>query len=72
MAAPTCRWVLTPASKGVQPVYCEKKVRYRTVHDDDGNPYRKYQTFCPDHMEAAKQYAKDYNERDEKELEDYA
>ena len=43
MSKPTCCWVL----KGGE--YCGKKVKYTIVKDDDQNPQRKYEPFCPEH-----------------------
>jgi hypothetical protein len=44
-----CRWVLIPNSPGVVAKYCEAPVGYTLPTDDDGNKYRKYNTFCTEH-----------------------
>jgi hypothetical protein len=32
------------------PVYCGAKVGWTTPEDDDGNRYRKYNSFCDEHQ----------------------
>lgn len=51
-----CRWILKNATEHPPTgLYCEKKVSYRIVNDDDGNKVRLYNAFCDQHMiEAAK------------------
>lgn len=49
MSIKTCRHVLTPYSKGVQAVYCEKNVKYHYELDDNGNKIRVYDNFCAEH-----------------------
>ena len=44
-----CRWVLSDGT------YCEKPVRYTIIKDDDGNPVRKYNTFCDYHLKLAEE-----------------
>ena len=39
-----CRYILANGT------YCEKHVRYRMATDDSGNKYRKYATFCTEHL----------------------
>lgn len=57
MKTTNCRWVITPATPGVNPHYCERPVKYNMVRDDDGNLVRKYLPFCPEHMDRAKSQA---------------
>lgn len=49
---PTCAYIIggpapAPFSR------CGKPVSWRTVKDDDGNPVRKYETFCSEHAKKA-------------------
>lgn len=50
-----CRWVLRPASPGVDAIYCEKPVKYKMVRDDDQNLVRKYNAFCDEHQKKAQE-----------------
>jgi len=51
----TCCFVLKPACKNGGPaVYCGAKTSYTNPKDDDGNRYRKYNTWCDEHEEEAK------------------
>jgi hypothetical protein len=62
-----CHWVLSPAKKGVDAVYCDKKVGYRIVKDDDFNNVREYNPFCQEHMaeyNAHPEYSEDALELD--------
>lgn len=54
-----CRWVLANGS------YCEAKVKYRMVRDDDQNLVRKYNPFCPDHMSKWKQQLEEIDDEEE-------
>jgi hypothetical protein len=50
-----CRWVKSPARPGVNAVYCEKPVKFKLVKDDDGRNVRKYNTWCDEHSQKAKE-----------------
>lgn len=50
-----CRWVKSPATPGVNAVFCEKPVHFKMVPDDDDRPVRKYNAFCDEHMQKAEQ-----------------
>jgi len=48
-----CCWVLSKIGEPI--VYCNKKVKYKMVRDDDHNLTRKYDSFCEEHMLKAKE-----------------
>lgn len=55
----TCCWVHSPASLGVNAIYCGTETRYRMVPDDDGVRRRKYDSFCEVHRDAAEAQEKE-------------
>lgn len=55
-----CRWIIEVARAGEHNgVYCEAKVRYRMVLEEDGKRYRHNEPFCPTHTELAAAQSED-------------
>lgn len=49
----SCRWVLIPYSKGINALYCDKKVGYINEKQPDGSIIRRYKSFCDKHQRLA-------------------
>ena len=52
MNSRTCVWLLSPPRQ-FPATYCGKKTRYVIAKDEDNNPYRQHDHFCPEHRVAA-------------------
>ena len=46
-----CCYTLVPATLEKPGVYCETKVRYKVILDDDRNKTRKYNPYCQKHTD---------------------
>lgn len=46
-----CAWVVEPAEPGKPAKYCEARCSYKMGRDDDGQPVRVYDRFCPEHRD---------------------
>ena len=44
-----CRWVVRPASQGIDAIYCDNTVKFHILKDDYQNKYRSYDMFCEAH-----------------------
>lgn len=52
-----CHWIHKPNRREdnvyKSAEYCGAPVRYHILKDDDNNPYRQYDNFCPEHTKMA-------------------